>query len=139
SLLDVSCTKSPSRCMAVGGWKNSAGEQFTLAYRFNGSSTWTLQSTPNPYGSSENRFQDVSCATETSCTAAGISVDGGGRTQTLAQEWNGTSWSIKGTPNPAGAAFGGLFGVSCQGTTCMGAGWSTDGSGVDTTLAELQE
>lgn len=138
TLLDVSCTKSPSRCMAVGGWKNSEGEQFTLAYRFNGTSTWTLQSTPNPPESIESLFQDVSCATETSCTAAGSSV-GDESIQTLAEKWNGTSWSIQGTPNPSGSTFSSLFGVSCQSTTCMGVGWSTDGSGVDTTLGEIRE
>jgi hypothetical protein len=137
TLLDVSCTKSPTRCTAVGGWKNSVGEQFTLAYRFNGS-TWTLQSTPNPSGSSGSVLQDVSCASETSCTAAGSQV-GGGSTRTLAEKWNGTSWSIQGTPNPSGSTFSSLFGVSCQSTTCMGVGWSTDGSGVDTTLGEIRE
>lgn len=107
TLLDVSCTLSPTRCTAVGGWKNSAGEQFTLAFRFNGS-TWTLQSTPNPLGTTESVFQDVSCATETSCTAAGHSVSGGS-TKTLAEKWNGTSWSIQSTPNPSSATFSSLF------------------------------
>ena len=139
TLLDVSCTKSPSRCMAVGAWKNSEGEQFTLAYRFNGSSTWTLQSTLNPSESLESVFQDVSCATETSCTVAGSQEGFDGSIQTLAEKWNGTSWSIQGTSNPSGAAFSSLFGVSCQSTTCMGVGWSTDGSGVDTTLGEIRD
>jgi hypothetical protein len=137
-LLDVSCTPTPNRCTAVGAWKNGAGERFPLAYRFDGVTTWTLQSTPNPSGSTESVFQDVSCATEMSCTAAGSSVSGGS-TQTLAEKWNGTSWSIQGTPNPSGAAFSSLFGVSCRSTTCMGVGWSTDGSGVDTTLGEIRE
>jgi hypothetical protein len=137
TLLDVSCTKSPTRCTAVGGWKNSTGEQFTLAYRFNGS-TWSLQSTPNPSGATESVFQDVSCATETSCTAAGSSV-GGGSTKTLAEKWNGTSWLIQGTPNPSGSVFSSFSGVSCQGTTCMGVGWSTDVSGLDATLGEIRE
>jgi hypothetical protein len=136
TLLDVSCTPSPTRCTAVGGWKNSADEQFTLAYRFNGS-TWTLQSTPSASGSTESVLQDVSCATETSCTAAGHSV-GGGSTQTLAEKWNGTNWSIQGTSNPSGATFSAFSGVSCRSTTCMGVGWSTDGSSLDTTLAETR-
>jgi subtilisin family serine protease len=139
TLLDASCTPSPNRCTVVGGWKNSATEQFTLAYRFNGS-TWTLQSTPNPAGSIASVFQEVSCATETSCTAAGSWVsEGGGSNQTLAEKWNGTSWSIQGTPNPSGAAFSAFFGVSCRESSCLGVGWSTDGSGVDTTLAEFRE
>jgi hypothetical protein len=138
TLLDVSCTPTPNRCTAVGDWKNGKGEQFTLAYRFNGVTTWTLQSTPNPSGGSENVLQDVSCASETSCTAAGSSVNSGS-TQTLAEKWNGTSWSIQGTMNPSGAAFSSLFGVSCRSATCIGVGWSTGGSGVDTTLGEIRE
>ena len=126
TLLDASCTSSPSnRCTVVGGWKNSGLEQFTLAYRFNGTSTWTLQSPPNPEGSIASVFQEVSCATETSCTAAGSWVSGGGGSnQTLAEEWNGSSWSIQSTENPAGAGFDAFFGVSCRSTTCIGVGWS---------------
>jgi hypothetical protein len=140
TLLDVACTPSPNRCTAVGGWKNSKYEQFTLAYRFNGSSTWTLQSTPNPGGSIASVFQEASCATETSCTAAGSWVSGsGGSNQTLAEIWNGSSWSIQGPPNPAGATFSAFFGASCLGTSCFGVGWSTNTSGVDTTLAEFRE
>jgi hypothetical protein len=140
TLLDVSCTPTPNRCTAVGGWKNSASEQFTLAYRFNGVSTWTLQSTPNPSGSIASVFQEVSCASETSCTAAGSWVSGGGGSnQTLAEVWNGTSWSIQGTPNPSGASFSAFFGVSCRGTACHGVGWSRNAFGVDTTLSEFRE
>ena len=140
TLLDVSCTTSPNRCTAVGGWKNSALEQFTLAYRFNGVSTWTLQSSPNPSGSIASVLQEVSCASETSCTAAGSWVSGGGGSnQTLAETWNGTSWSIQGTPNPVGASFSAFFGVSCRSTACHGVGWSRNALGEDTTLAEFRE
>lgn len=140
TLLDVSCTPTPNRCTAVGGWKNSANEQFPLAYRFNGVTTWTLQSTPSPAGSIASVLQEVSCATETACTAAGSWVSGGGGSNmTLAEVWNGSSWSIQGTPNPAGAAFSAFFGISCRSTSCMGVGWSANGSGIDTTLSEFRE
>ncbi|HST69126.1 MAG TPA: hypothetical protein VLI94_05665 [Solirubrobacterales bacterium] len=138
SLLDVSCTPTPNRCMAVGTWKNSGGERFTLAYRFNGVSTWTVQSTPNPSGSKESIFEEVSCATETSCTAVG-NWDGSGSTKTLAAEWNGSTWSLQSPPNPAGASFSSLFGVSCRSTSCMGVGWSSNGAGTDSTLSEFRE
>lgn len=140
TLLDVACTATPNLCTAVGGWKNSTGEQFTLAYRFNGVSTWTLQSPPNPSGSIASVFQEVSCATETSCTGVGSWVSGsGGSNRTLAEIWNGTSWSIQTSPNPAGATFSAFFGVSCRSTSCFGTGWSTNNSGVDTTLSEFRE
>lgn len=140
TLLDVACSPTPNRCMAVGGWKNSAYEQFTLAYRFNGVSTWTLQITPNPSGSIASVFQEVSCPSETSCTADGSWVSGGGGSNmTLAETWNGTSWSIQGTPNPSGAIFSAFFGLSCRSTTCMGVGWSENSSGTDGTLSEFRE
>lgn len=140
TLLDVVCTPSPNRCTAVGGWKNSALEQFTLAYRFNGTSTWTLQSTPNPSGSIASVFQEVSCATETSCGAAGSWVSGGGGSnQTLAEDWNGTSWSIQGTPNPSGAGFSAFFGLSCRSTSCHGVGWSRNALGIDITMSEFRK
>jgi hypothetical protein len=135
ALSDVSCTPSPTRCTAVGNWLKAGFEQFTLAYRFNGS-TWTLQSTPNPSGSVLSSFQEVSCATETSCTAVGSSI-GGGATKTLAEKWDGTSWSIQATPNPSSSSV--FLGVSCRSATCIGVGRSTDGLGVETTLAELRE
>jgi hypothetical protein len=137
TLLDVSCTPTPNVCTVVGRWKIFGGNERTLAYRFTGGSTWTLQSTPNPGETSV--FQDVSCATETSCTAVGSWIPGVGEpTKTLAAEWNGSSWSIQGTPNPAGATFSSLFGVSCQESSCLGAGWSSN-SGTDTTLSEIRE
>lgn len=137
-LFDVSCTKSPTRCTAVGSWENSANDQFTLAYRFNGSS-WTLQSTPNPSGSTSSIFLGVSCATETSCTAVGTWInDSSGSFETLAEEWNGSTWSVQGTPNPSGAIASILYGASCRGTGCIGVGWSADASGGETTLAEIR-
>jgi hypothetical protein len=140
TLLDVSCTPTPNRCMAAGGWKNSMSQQFTLAYRFNGTSTWTLQSTPNPPGNLASVFQEVSCPTETSCTADGSWVSsGGGSNQTLAEAWNGSSWSIQGTPNPGGASFSAFFGLSCRSTACLGVGWSRSVLGVDTTVSEIRE
>jgi len=139
TLLDASCTPSPNRCTAVGAWKNSAGEQFTMAYRFDGS-TWTLQSTPNPSGSTESLLLGVSCAIETSCTAVGTWLNGSGELfETLAEKWNGTSWSIQGTPNPSGATVSALFDSSCRGTTCIGVGLSANASGVETTLGEIRE
>jgi hypothetical protein len=140
TLLDVSCTPTPNRCTAVGGWKNGGSEQFPLAYRFNGVTTWTLQSTPSPSGSIASVLQEVSCASETSCTANGSWVSsGGGSNMTLAEVWNGTSWSIQSTPNPAGAIFTAFFGLSCRSTSCMGVGWSMNGSGVNSTLSEFRE
>jgi hypothetical protein len=51
---------------------------------------------------------------------------------TLAERWNGTTWRIQPTPNPAGVQFASLAGVSCTGpSACLAAGGSDHG-----TLAE---
>lgn len=140
SLLDASCTPTPNRCTAVGSWTNSVGDQFPLAYRFNGVSTWTLQSIPSPSPNKASAFQDVSCATETSCSAVGSWVPAaGGFTKTLAAAWNGTSWSLQSTYNPFFVPFTALYGVSCRSTSCMAVGWSRNSSEVDTTLSEFRE
>lgn len=141
ALLDVSCTPTPNVCIAVGGWKNLEDEnnQSTLAYRFNGSS-WALHSTPNPPGSTASVLQDVSCATTSSCSAVGswVSNSGGGSNLTLAEEWNGSAWSIQSSPNPSSSTFSAFFSSSCRGTSCLGVGWSTNASGVSSTLAETR-
>jgi len=135
TLRDVSCTPTPNRCTAVGSWTNGSTTQLPLAYRFNGVTTWTLQSTPNPSGSSTSILQDVSCATETSCTAVG---GRNGSTWTLAEKWNGTSWSIQSTSNAKFPTTSTFSGVSCRSTTCMGVGWTTNTFWwVDSTLAEI--
>jgi len=147
TLLDVSCTPSPNACMAVGAWRNSAANgshQQTLAYRVTASS-WTLQKTLNPAGSQNpNVFEDVSCAGATSCTAVGSwkwppVIFGGGSTRTLAEQWNGSSWSVQTTSDPSKATFSSLLGTSCRETKCIAVGWSTDTSGTNTTLAEIRE
>jgi len=141
-LLDVSCTPSPNACMAVGAWKNvnDGNKQFTLAYRLSGSSTWALQSTPNPAGSIATVLQDVSCATATSCTAVGSWVaNASGPNLTLAEHWDAGAWTLQGTIDPAGATFSAFFGASCRGTGCIGVGWSTDGAGAARTLGEIRE
>ncbi|HEX5929761.1 MAG TPA: fibronectin type III domain-containing protein [Solirubrobacterales bacterium] len=138
-LRDISCTPSPSRCTAVGDWKNGAGEEATMAYRFNGT-TWTLQSMPKPPGSIGSLYHEVSCATETACAAVGnwrSKADGWFRT--LAASWDGSSWSIQSTQNPAGALISNLAGVSCQSTSCFAVGLSLSGTGEITTLGEFRE
>ena len=96
----VSCT-SASACTAVGDYFNGTAT-VTLAERWDGA-TWSIQHTPNPAGaSSYSILQGVSCTSASACTAFG--EDGNGTTDvTLAERWNGATWSIQHTPNPAAA------------------------------------
>jgi hypothetical protein len=58
--------------------------------------------------------------------------------KTLVEHWNGTSWSIVASANPAGPAFAALSGVSCTSATdCTAVGFALDSSGfADRTLVE---
>ena len=69
------------------------------------------------------------------CTAVG-STSTSTTTVTLAERWNGTTWSIQTTPNPTGGSSAGLGGVSCaSATACTAAGGYTKGT-TGVTLAE---
>jgi len=110
-LYGVSCT-SISACTAVGSYLNSSGVAVPLAERWNGEA-WSVQEPPSPTGAKESGLFGVSCASSSACTAVGAYINSAGAYTTLAENWNGTSWSIKETPNPTGAKQGQLLGVSC--------------------------
>jgi hypothetical protein len=105
-LVDVSCT-SATACTAVGSYGTA-----TLAERWDGSS-WSIQSTPNPAGEQYSELIGVSCSSATACTAVGEYHNSSGAGGTLAESWDGSSWSIQSTPNPAGEQYNQLTGVSC--------------------------
>jgi hypothetical protein len=138
SLTEVSCASSMD-CTAVGYYDNSAGvgHGMTLAERWNGT-RWQLQSTPNPAGATHNHLRGVSsCVSSTDCTAVGFYRNRAGTVVTLAERWNGTSWQLQNTPNPAGALDSHLRGVSCASSTdCAAVGFYENSAGTLVTLAE---
>jgi hypothetical protein len=99
-LAGVSCT-SASACTAAGYYQTSTGALVTLAERWNGT-TWTIQKTPSPGGGAASWLFGVSCTSASACTAAGSYHTGTGAFVTLAERWNGTTWTIQKTPNPGG-------------------------------------
>jgi hypothetical protein len=138
ALSGVSCVSS-SACVAVGQYTNSSGVQVTLAEHWNGAS-WSIQATPNPAGATASRLAGgVSCTSANSCTAVGNYINSSGTTVTLAERWNGSSWTTQTTPNPAGATNSILTGVSCAGDPCTAVGQYTNSIGTKFTLAELYE
>jgi hypothetical protein len=94
---DVSCI-SPSACMGVGTATDQTGEEnFTLAESWNGTA-WAIRGTPSP-GSFIDTLNGVSCTAVTACMAVGA-FDGTTTNDvfTLAERWNGTSWTMLKTP-----------------------------------------
>src|SRR5262249_49697669 len=88
----VSCS-SASACTAVGA--SGAGP---LAERWDGA-RWSIQATPNP-PQGNGFLSGVSCTSTSACIAAGASNPFTPSAKTLAERWNGTRWTIQGTPNP---------------------------------------
>jgi hypothetical protein len=86
----VSCS-SATACTAVGSGVNAP-----LAERFNGS-RWAIQPTPKVAGTQPVVLFSVACPTATDCIAVGDYSSAAGYTP-LAEQWNGTAWTIRPTP-----------------------------------------
>ena len=116
----VSCP-STTVCIAVGNYISGGGPTRPLAERWNGS-TWTLQSVTGPTGMAA--LSGVSCTSVTVCTAVGDWAPSDlASIMTLAERWNGTTWTVQSTPNPPSYSLAGLSGVSCPAaTTCTAVG-----------------
>jgi hypothetical protein len=115
-LSGVSCV-SASFCEAVGGSDEAAESESTgFAELWNGSS-WSLQSPPSPAGGTNVVLNAVSCASASFCEAVG-SYTADDTIVSLAEEWNGTAWTVQSTPNQAGGSVPTqLEGVSCVSAT----------------------
>src|SRR5215469_2100 len=100
---------------------------------------WTIQHTLNATVRG-GQIQSVSCSSSVACTAVGSAVGRSGINVTLAERWNGTSWSLQRAANLASETVPGyspeLFGVSCPTARfCEGVGsYQLNPSGVS--LAE---
>jgi hypothetical protein len=70
---------------------------------------------------------DVTCTSTAACVGVGLyQVASGGKDVSLVEAWNGASWSIQNSPNPAGSSGAGLYGVSCHSATvCTAVGYAT--------------
>jgi hypothetical protein len=95
ALTAVSCA-TPANCMAVGTY--NAGI-FGIAEHWDGS-RWTIRRLPvPPVPPGEEplvRPASVSCASATACVTVGSN-----QAAAMAERWNGTTWTVQPTPNPA--------------------------------------
>src|SRR5215467_7144930 len=124
----VSCPTADS-CMAVGTYVKTSGIGVNLAEQWNGTS-WRILPTPNPSGIALSGLLGVACTAPSACTSVGASTTTAGTVRAVAEQWNGTTWTIQPTPSPAGG--GALNSVSCvSASACTAVGSSAAG-----TLAE---
>jgi len=79
----------------------------------------------------------VSCPASNSCMAVGTYVKTSGAGVNLAERWNGHSWRVLPTPNPAGTAVSSLLGVACTApSACTAVGSSITTTGASRAVAE---
>ena len=133
----VSCVKGGS-CAAVGTYFTGTGvpeHQFTLALERTGT-TWAREPTPAIKGVGYSVLNGVSCTSASSCIEVGFTV-GAKRLSppihTLAERWNGTSWTVQAMPALNNVS---MNGVSCPAPAfCLAVGGQAKGGG--SPLAEV--
>jgi len=132
----VSCAAADS-CEAVGSSANSVFQEVTFAEVWNGSA-WTTQPIPNPKASQGSFLRAVSCTSASSCTAVGdYQYFGGSFSNTLAEVWDGSKWSLRFSPNHPYAGHNTLNGVSCGASSvCTAVGQSQDIDWTEATLID---
>jgi hypothetical protein len=128
-LLGATCT-SAWNCWSVGGVippgnnnNNNNPQPTAIADHWNGS-TWSLGPDVQPSGSQASLLWDVSCVTASDCWAVGAQEGASQKNpDVLAEQWNGSSWSVMPTPDIGGY----LFSVSCtSASNCWAVGNSLD-------------
>jgi hypothetical protein len=126
TLFAVTCTSSTA-CVAVGGYPTVDANSAAFSEIWDGSS-WTIKPTPEPRGSSGTQLSGVVCASATACVAVGdyqYVSDHFSTSGTLAETWNGKSWTIEPTPNPptTGSNANALSAIACASAiACMAVG-----------------
>jgi hypothetical protein len=115
-LIGISCT-SASNCIAAGAYFTTSSQSspaLPLTEQWNGHK-WAILPTPHPAGSVQTFLGGISCTSPSACTATGEQHSPSGIVHTIAEHWNGTTWTIQPTPNPPGTPFASLASVDCTG------------------------
>jgi streptogramin lyase len=137
-VLSGSSCVSSTACTEVGSYRNSGGTTLSLADAWNGFE-WKTQTPSNPSGATAAELHRVSCTSATECTAVGSYKNSSGTILTLAERFNGSTWTIQSTPNPSRAREAQLTGVACtSATSCSAVGFARTGpnSSSNMSLAE---
>ncbi|MGN6663868.1 MAG: amidase domain-containing protein [Solirubrobacterales bacterium] len=95
----------------------------------------SIEAAATPSGAAAKSLSGISCLNASDCTAVGY-YKSNATNLTLIEHWNGTSWQVVPSPNPASALESRLEGVSCSSTaSCVAVGYYQTSTGFST-LAE---
>lgn len=113
----VACASgNASACWAVGYIEVTGAPRRTLVMHWDGTS-WTTQTSANPAGAVLAQLHGIDCRTASDCEAVGEYIDSSLVQHTLAERWDGSSWSLQSVPDPSGATDPVLSDVSCASTS----------------------
>jgi len=132
----VSCvpTATSLSCFAVGNYSASPTDDvfFTLTERW-GAGGWSVVPSANVSGY-KTALSSVSCTSPSQCMAVGVWQHAPGAS--MAEKWNGKTWTITPVQNFAGWTFSHLDSVSCiTATNCFAVGSWSDGTPSKTLVA----
>jgi hypothetical protein len=134
-LVGVACS-APAACVAVGSYRSSAGEQRTLAERWDGV-RWRPLPTADPAGGTDSKLLAVSCVAPDACVAVGSMVDAARTQVPLVERYDGTSWRVEPTQDFNAAFASSLQSVSCtSANACTAVGSVVPLDGSEQALAE---
>ena len=123
----VSCI-STSSCTAAGRYSNF-GPWKTQILSWDGT-TWSVVPSPNGSPTGNNQLSGISCVSNNSCTAVGDYQDPSSVSHTLAETFNGTTWSVVPAADSSPSDTNVLNGVACPPAgsgTCTAVGFSQPG------------
>lgn len=122
-LSDIDCEPASTGTCVAAGQRTTAGTDAPFANLWNGRA-WAAQTLVVPAGTTTSDLRAGSCSSATSCTVVGFYRTSAG-VFTLAEAWNGSTWSVQSTPTPAGATDVRLNGLSCSAASaCTSVGYS---------------
>lgn len=125
---------SSSNVWAVGYYQTNSGSVQTLVERWNGS-VWSVVTSANS-SSPANQLFGVTAVSANDVWAVGSSQPNNNTTQSLAEHWNGSSWSVVASPNP-GSTFTSFKGVAAVASNNVWAvGSYNNQQGIAQTLTE---
>src|ERR1022692_3335642 len=126
ALTGVTCVASTD-CWAVGSTMNAAGHfSEPLAEQWDGA-TWSVAPTTT---ANNGALANVTCLSASACWAvgafsvpAGQGQQNGSDPQSLIERWDGSAWSVDGSPDVTAISV--LYGVACsRGAQCFATGFS---------------
>jgi len=130
----ISC-RNASACVAVGYSVKSTKKTVFAARKIEG--IWTTQTMPEPEGAISSELHGVDCPTTTFCVTVGSYTVSGGSIWAMSATWNGTSWTLRTVPKPAGSIRTVLLDDSCSSTSaCTGVGIYRDSGGLQTSFVQ---